>query len=216
MQVPGGDKNWRAEFEDTYAGPPSRVGERVWRRVFGDEYPSGLDPFSFVTVSELHRFADELRVGSGQTFADVGCGRGGPGLWVAAATGADLVGLDISSHALEAAQQRAHAMGIADRATFRSGEFEHTGLAPNSLDGLMSVDALLFTPDKRAALAELRRVVRPGARLVFTSWDYDRQPPGRPRRSTIIGRSSKVRGSRSWHTTRPRTGAVSPTTPSAV
>jgi hypothetical protein len=31
-----------------------------------------------------------------------------------------------------------------------------------------------------AGLLELKRIARPGARLVFTSWDYDRQPVGRP------------------------------------
>ena len=29
-------------------------------------------------------------------------------------------------------------------------------------------------------MRELVRVARPGASLVFTTWDYDRQPPGRP------------------------------------
>ncbi len=44
----------------------------------------------------------------------------------------------------------------------------------------MSVDALLFAPDKQAALAELGRVLRHGGRLVFTSWDYQSQPACRP------------------------------------
>jgi hypothetical protein len=44
----------------------------------------------------------------------------------------------------------------------------------------MSVDALLFAPDKMAGLLELKRIARRSARLVFTSWDYDRQPAGRP------------------------------------
>jgi ubiquinone/menaquinone biosynthesis C-methylase UbiE len=44
----------------------------------------------------------------------------------------------------------------------------------------MSVDALLFAADKAAAIRELRRVLRRNGRLVFTSWDYHRQPPGRP------------------------------------
>jgi ubiquinone/menaquinone biosynthesis C-methylase UbiE len=44
----------------------------------------------------------------------------------------------------------------------------------------MSVDALLFAVDKPAALAEFRRILTPGGRLVFTSWDYNRQPAGRP------------------------------------
>ena len=36
----------RALFEQTYAAPASRVQEEVWQSVFGDEYPTGLDPYS--------------------------------------------------------------------------------------------------------------------------------------------------------------------------
>ena len=176
----GTDRDWKVEFEQTYAGAPSTVAERVWRDVFGDEYPAGVDPYSYISVSELERIAAELRVGEGRTFADLGCGRGGPGLWIAAATGAGVIGIDISTNALDAARQRADAMGIRERAEFREGSFEHTGLSGDSVDGVMSVDALLFTPDKAAAVSELGRVIRPGGRLVFTSWDYHSQPIGRP------------------------------------
>jgi SAM-dependent methyltransferase len=44
----------------------------------------------------------------------------------------------------------------------------------------MSVDALLFTLNKRSAITELARVLKPGARLVATTWDYSSQPSGRP------------------------------------
>lgn len=44
--------------------------------------------------------ADALRVGPGQKIADLGCGRGGPGQWIARATGAGLVGIDVSEVAL--------------------------------------------------------------------------------------------------------------------
>jgi ubiquinone/menaquinone biosynthesis C-methylase UbiE len=103
-----------------------------------------------------------------------------PGPLGAAATGARLIGIDIASNALNAARQRAAAMQLGQRATFREGSFENTGLPPGGVDALMSVDALLFTTDKAAAVRELRRVVRDGGRLVFTSWDYHRQPIGRP------------------------------------
>jgi len=176
----GAAQDWRARFEQTYAGAPSPVAERVWRQVFGDEYPQGVDPYSFITLSELERIAAEIHVCDKQTFADLGCGRGGPGLWVAAATSARLIGIDISSNALDAARQRAEAMVLGKRAEFREGSFESTGLPTSGVDAVMSVDALLFTADKAAAVSELRRVVRRGGRLVFTSWDYHRQPPGRP------------------------------------
>jgi ubiquinone/menaquinone biosynthesis C-methylase UbiE len=170
--------DWRQVFEHTYSSAGSPVQERIWREVFGDEYPEGVDPYSFISRSELARFADEVRVGPGQTLVDLGCGRGGAGLWVAAATGAKLIGIDIAEAALVAARARATAMGSA--ATFHRGEFESTGLADGTADAIMSVDALLFTPSKSAAFTELRRILRPGRRLVMTSWDYHRQPVGRP------------------------------------
>jgi cyclopropane fatty-acyl-phospholipid synthase-like methyltransferase len=172
------DRDWRAEFERTYAGSPSRVQERVWRKVFGDEYPEGFDPYSYVSVSELDRFVREVRLNNGETLVDAGCGRGGPGLFVAAATGARLIGFDIAEAALAAARTRAQAMGM--QGQFALGSFEITGLDDACADAVMSVDALLFTPDKEAALRELRRILRRGGRLVLTSWDYHRQPVGRP------------------------------------
>lgn len=52
------------------------VEERVWRDVYGDEYPDGLDPYSYISTSELRRFAAEARVVEGDTLADIGCGQG--------------------------------------------------------------------------------------------------------------------------------------------
>jgi SAM-dependent methyltransferase len=174
------ERDWAAEFDGVYAAPASAVAERVWREVFGDEYPEGVDPNSYVRVSELGRFAEELRVGEGDLLLDAACGGGGPGLWVAARTGTDLVGFDISVTALEAARARAAAVGLAGRTEYRVGSFRDTSLEDGIADAVMSVDALLFAPDKTVALEELHRVLRPDGRLVFTSWDYHRQPEGRP------------------------------------
>jgi ubiquinone/menaquinone biosynthesis C-methylase UbiE len=170
--------DWRTVFEATYASAPSPVQERVWRGVLGDEYPEGIDPYSFVTASELRRFAADLGLQPGDALVDLGCGRGGAGLWVALETGARLTGVDIADAALDAARERAARLGA--HATFVRGEFEATGLPDGAADGVMSVDALLFTPDKAAALREFHRILRPGGRLCLTSWDYHTQPVGRP------------------------------------
>jgi len=174
------ERDWKSLFEETYAGSPSAVAERVWRAVYGAEYPEGVDPYSYVSATELRQIAGGTRVGEGDVLVDLGCGRGGAGLWVAAATGATLIGVDIASNALADARRRADALQFGSRADFLEGSFENTGLQRSAADAVMSVDALLFTPDKRAALEELRRVIRDGGWLVFTSWDYHRQPVGRP------------------------------------
>lgn len=167
-------------FERVFATPASAVHERIWREVFGPEYPVGVEPYSYISVSELRRFGEEVKTGNGQCLVDVGCGRGGPGLWVAAATDARLIGIDIAESALTDARRRAAQLGLAERAKFRQGSFEDTGLRDGSADAVMSVDALLFSPDKASALTELARIIAPGGRLVLTSWDYVGQPAGRP------------------------------------
>ena len=196
--------DWRPIFEQTYGQPASPIQERIWRAALGDEYPEGLDPYSYTSRSELQRMASDLQVGDGDTLVDLGCGRGGAGLWMAMETGADLVGIDIAESALVAARERAARLGTS--ATFQRGEFEATGLHSASADGVMSIDALLFTHDKAAAMRELRRILRPGGRLCLTSWDYHRQPVGRPPQVPDHRPVAVAAGSRSSPTTRPTTG----------
>ena len=172
--------DWTALFEDTFATPVSPVETRVWREVFGAEYPEGVDPFSYVSRSELARICTEIGLDAKGHLVDVGCGRGGPGLWVAAQTGASLTGIDIAPSALAAAEERAASLGLAKRATFHLGRFDLLPFDDATVDAVMSVDALPFTPDKAVAIVELARVLRPGGRLVLTTWDYKTQPVGRP------------------------------------
>lgn len=179
MAAVTGSRPWPEVFDDAFSGRAMSIEERVWRDVYGDEYPVGLDPYSYVSTSELRQFAAEVQVGEGDTLVDIGCGQGGPGLWVAAETNASLIGIDISEVALEGARERARRSGRGN-VEFRSGSFEATTLDDGSVDAAMSVDAFLFAPDKKAAAVEIFRILRPGGRLVMTTWDYHRQPDDRP------------------------------------
>lgn len=156
----------------------SPTRQRIRREVYGDEYPVEAEPRSFVTVTELRAIAHDLGVRPGQSIVDLGCGQGGPSLWVARETGAVLVGVDLSSVGITRAEARAAELGVGDRAQFQVGDITATGLPDASFDGAMSVDVLWAVPDKLAALTEIARILKPGARLAFTNWDRDRTPPG--------------------------------------
>jgi len=175
-----GDTSWTEVFTSVFEPPASAVQARVWAETYGDDYPAELDPYSFTTWSELRRVVDALGLARGDLLIDVGCGRGGPGLWVASATGASLLGVDISPTALEAARTRAVALGLGDSATYSEGSFDAIPADSASAQGVLSIDALLFAPDKRTALREIARVLEPGGRLVATTWDYHTQPVNRP------------------------------------
>ncbi|MEV7550482.1 class I SAM-dependent methyltransferase [Amycolatopsis sp. NPDC089917] len=171
--------DWKSAFTATFGAPASAVSARIWAEVYGDEYPAELDTYSFVTRSDLHRIAREARLAPGGRLADIGCGRGGPGLWVGAHTRARLTGVDIAETALTSARRRAESMDV-EPAEFRVGSFEDTGLEDASFEAVMSIDALLFAPGKQRACAEFARILAPGGRLLVTTWDFDGQPVGRP------------------------------------
>ena len=173
-------------YNAVYAATPgSATLRRLWHELAeGLDFPEDFGHISFVTLRELRRIAAELRLRPGATLVDLGCGRAGPALWVARETGAALVGVDFSTVAVEQAAARASELGLADRARFVVGTFADTGLDAGSADGAMSEDALQYAPDKRAALAEAARILRPGGRLVFTAFELE---PGRVTGLPVFG-----------------------------
>ena len=178
--MPGNRRDWAASFSEVYAQPESAGEARAWATALGDEYPAEVAPYSYTSRTELARIAAEVHAGPGDLLADVGSGRGGPGLWVAATTGASYLAVDIAAAGLAQVRDRADRLGLADRVQTAEGSFENLPLPDAGAAAIMSIDALLFTPDKPAAARELARVLRPGGRLVLTTWDYHRQPEGRP------------------------------------
>lgn len=162
-------------YNAVYTGTPkSPTLRRLWHEhVEGLDFPEEFGHISFVTVPQLQRMAAELRLSPGDTLADLGCGMGGPALWMARETGANLVGIDLSPVAVEEASKRAVELGLAERARFYQGSFADTGLDAKSVDGAMSEDAIQYAPDKRAAAVEAARILRQGGRLVFTAFEVD-------------------------------------------
>ena len=181
---PAGKPPTGEDFDVTFAAVgKSSTLRRIWLEAYGNDYSQEVEPYSFVTLTLLRRIAQQLRVGPGQSFADLGCGRGGPGLWVAREIGASLIGIDFSHVAIEHATQRAQAFGLADRSTFLQRDVAHTGLPDACLDGAMSVDVWLLLPDKPAAAREIVRILRPGGRFVFTTWASEQPLPFTPPRA---------------------------------
>jgi SAM-dependent methyltransferase len=164
-------------FEEEFARAPSSIEEDAAVAALGEEYPSGLETYSWVSRTELRQVADQVPR-EASLVVDLGCGRGGPGLWVAAAAGVRLIGLDVAGSALSRARAQAERLDV--EAEFRLGSFEDSGLPDASADLVMSFDAFLFAADKQAAFHELARLLRPGGRLAMTSWDYHTQPRNRP------------------------------------
>jgi cyclopropane fatty-acyl-phospholipid synthase-like methyltransferase len=165
-----------AGYDALYSAyPHSPTLQRIWREGVQGSESQHLDHLGFVTIAELRALARELRISPSATLVDLGCGAGGPGLWIAARAGAQMIGIDISAVAVAQAAARAKALGLSASATFRVADLEQTGLDDGIADAIVSIDALQYAPDKLAALQEAARLLRPGARLALTTFELDPQ-----------------------------------------
>jgi SAM-dependent methyltransferase len=154
--------------------PRAETFNRLWRtNAYGGDFPREFAHIGFLTVAEARRMRELLHIGPGDVLADLACGAGGPGLWMAKHSGASWIGADPSAAGLLAARTRARAAGLADRSRFHQGTFEQTNLPDGAVDAAMSVDAFQYAPDKRAALAEFIRILRPGGRVSIIAFEVD-------------------------------------------
>jgi SAM-dependent methyltransferase len=122
-----------------------------------------VDSFGPLTIQAAPALLDAVGADRGTGLLDVACG---PGFVAAAAAerGAVVTGLDFASAMIEEATRR-HP-GIA----FRQGDAEALPFEDNSFDALTMNFGMLHLARPDAAIAEARRVLRPGGRYAFTVW----------------------------------------------
>jgi SAM-dependent methyltransferase len=147
------------------------------RQALGAEYPEGIDVTGGCTRGTLERAPAGLRLRPGSLLIDLGCGRGGPGRWLARASGARVLGIDISQVAVGAAADAAEAFLRAGQYGYLRGTFDATGLPDGCADGVVAIEALGMAPDRGKAVAEVRRILRPGGRASITG--AERHGPGK-------------------------------------
>lgn len=131
--------------------------------------PDHVVPNNSVPWSGVAEIVAALALPPGGTLLDLACGRGSFGLEVAGRCGARVVGVDFAAVALAAARANASAAGV--DATYVLGDLTATGLADDCVDAVLCVDSVQYADPPAAAYDEMRRVLRPGGRVVLTGWE---------------------------------------------
>ncbi|MHA1529956.1 MAG: class I SAM-dependent methyltransferase [Alphaproteobacteria bacterium] len=120
--------------------------------------------FSALTGQVVGPTLDAAGVRAGMRVLDVCTG---PGMLAreAAGRGASAVGLDFAAQAVAAARER-----IA-QAEFVQGDAQALPFDDESFDAVVCGYGIIHVPDPTVALAELRRVLRPGGRVAVSVWE---------------------------------------------
>jgi SAM-dependent methyltransferase len=143
---------WRAE-RVTEAGLALGLGDFVPIACRGSNHPSRLD--------HLARLIDAQ---PGMTVLDGGCGLGGPMAWLEREHGCSVVGVDLMDSAARGARR------LFPGSTVVVACMTMLPFAAGSFDAAWLLGSLSTMPDPGRAARELRRVLRPGARLA--AFDY--------------------------------------------
>ena len=154
------------------------AGVRARRGHLDELAPEDLFAFDqdhYGGLSVVDALAERALIRSGSQVADFCAGLAGPARYLAHKYGATVTCIELNPHRAPGAADLTRRVGLTQRVRIVRGDVMRVPLAAETMDAVVSQEALLHVPDKRAALSEAHRVLKPGGRIAFTDWAEHRR-----------------------------------------
>ena len=148
------------------------VLDPYYRRLWGEHLHHGLwatgrESVEEATEAMVRLVADQARIGGGWRVVDIGSGYGATARFLARERGARVTAVTLSP-----AQHR-HARStpaVVPPVDYHLGDFAEAGLPSAAFDAAVAIESLSHVAELDRVLAEVVRVLRPGARFVACIW----------------------------------------------
>jgi ubiquinone/menaquinone biosynthesis C-methylase UbiE len=151
-------------FTDRYRNARADVIRQIETSVFGCDYGAT----SWTTREEAGHVIDLLGISPTKRLLEIGSGSGWPGLYLAKASGCDVVQIDLPFDGLKVAAERAREDDMADRWGGTVADGAALPFHNSTFDAVFHSDVLCCLESKMEALSECRRVLRDDGTLVFS------------------------------------------------
>ena len=155
---------WYRDFYTAIENSPAF--DEYSRRVFG----KNLGQHGFSDISQIYKMLELLKLQEGSQVLDIGCGNGKTAEYISDLTQASVTGIDYCPEAISQAVRRIP--NKADRLHFEIANLEMLGLAPQSLDAIISIDTIFFGREMKATLTGLKKLLKPGGQMAIFNGIY--------------------------------------------
>jgi SAM-dependent methyltransferase len=128
---------------------------------------SRFDQFHTGGLGATLALAELLAPEAGQAGLDIGSGLGGPARAVAATYGCRMIGVDLNPTYVRVASEFSRRSGLAEQTTFVEANALAMPFADGAFDFGMTQHTAMNIPDRIGLYTEIRRVLKPGAKLAI-------------------------------------------------
>lgn len=146
----------------------------------------GLDPYSFLAalgkkvvrpggMKSSQQLFDLAAIRPTDKVLDVGCGVGSTGIEMVKRFGCEVTLLDHSELMIDEARRNVEAAGVADRVRIDVGDILKLPYDDDSFD-VVVVEAVTMFVDRYLAVRELKRVLKPGGRVLDQEFVWRARP----------------------------------------
>jgi ubiquinone/menaquinone biosynthesis C-methylase UbiE len=152
-------------YNTAYGNNETEVYSEIRRETYGLD----IGQTGWVGPEELGDIPRLLQIDASSNALEIGCGAGGCALHFAETIGCRVTGVDLNAAGILAAEHACRAQRLAERVRF----IQHDAgvrlpFSDETFDATYSNDAFCHIPDRLALLRECRRVMKTGARLLFS------------------------------------------------
>ncbi len=152
-------------YDNAYA----HYDAEVYREVRVETYGEDLGQTGWTTTEESNQIPRTLQLTPATDVLEIGCGSGRYALQVAETVGSRILGLDWNEPGIHNANHLAARQNLATRVRFEVADCaKPLTLRDSSFDAAFSNDVFCHIPGRLALLCELFRVLKAGARFLFS------------------------------------------------
>ncbi len=154
---------------DLYGTAYGNFATQAIREVREETYGQDFGQSSWVTADEYRRFLTSLDLQPGGHILDVGCGSGGPALFLARETSCRVTGIDVNEAGIRAGKLLVQKREMQAAVNFlRADVCEPLPFSAGEFDALVCLDVLCHLRDRGSLFKEWYRVLKPNGRVLVT------------------------------------------------